>query len=138
MIQDAHIIIHAARVGNIEVLEELIRQKADLNSRDDKGYSPLIIACYNNQYQAAKLLLNSGAHVNAQDNGGNTALMGAAFKGYKDIAELLISTVQILIFSMEMVALHLCLLPCLEEMKCCSFYWSAVLIKVFWTPEACR
>lgn len=35
MNQDAHVIIHAARVGNIEVLQELIRQKADLNSRDE-------------------------------------------------------------------------------------------------------
>ena len=91
MTQTTQIIIHASRIGNIEVLQELIRLETDLNVRDEKGYTPLIIACYNNQYRAAKLLLDSGADVNAQDYGGNTALMGVAFKGYKDIAEMLIA-----------------------------------------------
>lgn len=91
MTQTNQIIIHASRIGNLEVLQELIRQKVPLNLTDEKGYTPLIIACYNNQYKAAKLLLDAGADVNSQDHGGNTALMGVAFKGYSDIAELLIN-----------------------------------------------
>jgi len=57
-----------------------------MNIQDEKAYTPLIIACYNNQYEAAKLLLNAGANINAADYGGNTALMGASFKGYVKIA----------------------------------------------------
>ncbi len=41
------LIIPAARKGEIEVLQELINQKADLNTKDEKGFTPLIIACYN-------------------------------------------------------------------------------------------
>src|SRR5471030_3148334 len=91
MIELNELVIPAARKGNLEVLQELITQKADLNKRDEKGYTPLIIACYNNQYAAAKLLLDAGADVNAADSGGNTAIMGVAFKGYPDIAKLLLA-----------------------------------------------
>ena len=90
MILINQLMIPAARKGEIAVLQELIFQKADLNVRDEKGYTPLIIACYNNQYAAAELLLRNGADVNAGDMGGNTALMGAAFKGHADIVQLLI------------------------------------------------
>ncbi|PZQ96223.1 MAG: hypothetical protein DI539_30320, partial [Flavobacterium psychrophilum] len=88
---EKEMLIHAARIGNIAVLEELIKGGANLNQQDPKGYTPLIIACYNHQYEAAKILIEHGADVNAVDHGGNTALMGAAFKGYADIAELLIT-----------------------------------------------
>lgn len=54
-----HVIIHAARLGNTDVLKELVAQKTDVNARDDKGYTPLIIACYNNHYEAAEYLLQS-------------------------------------------------------------------------------
>ncbi|WP_199119772.1 ankyrin repeat domain-containing protein [Pedobacter sp. ASV28] len=88
---EKEMLIHAARIGNIAVLEELIKGDADLNQPDPKGYTPLIIACYNHQFEAAKLLIAHGADPNASDQGGNTALMGAAFKGYADIAELLLA-----------------------------------------------
>ncbi|WP_031526508.1 ankyrin repeat domain-containing protein [Dyadobacter crusticola] len=84
------VIIHAARLGNVPVLQELVDLKTDVNCRDEKGYTPLIVACYNNQLEAARFLIESGADVNGADYGGNTALMGAAFKGYVDIANLLI------------------------------------------------
>ncbi|RZK87875.1 MAG: ankyrin repeat domain-containing protein, partial [Pedobacter sp.] len=87
---EKEILTHAARVGNLDILKELIHKQVDLNQRDPKGYTPLILACYNNQYKAAALLIENGADVNAADDGGNTALMGACFKGYADIAELLI------------------------------------------------
>ena len=83
-------LINAARQGDLGALRELIAGGADVNVQDEKGYTPLIIACYNGQLEAARLLLDSGADVDAQDFGGNTALMGVCFKGYPDIAELLI------------------------------------------------
>ena len=84
------ITLHAARLGETAVLTELIDRGVDVNVQDEKGYTPLIIACYNNRYDAAALLLRHGADVNTADFGGNTALMGAAFKGYADIARLLL------------------------------------------------
>nr|WP_068888661.1 ankyrin repeat domain-containing protein [Pedobacter panaciterrae] len=84
-------LIHASRTGNLPLLQEIIDQNNNLEVQDDKGYTPLIIASYNHQLAAARLLLQSGADVNGKDAGGNTALMGVCFKGYTDIAELLIT-----------------------------------------------
>ena len=84
-------IIHAARIGEVPVLKELASQDTNFNFKDEKGYTPLIIACYNNRYEAAKVLIDAGADINAADFGGNTALMGVCFKGYTDIAQLLIN-----------------------------------------------
>ncbi len=61
-----------------------------INAQDVKGFTPLIIAVYNNQSGVVRLLIEKGADVNAQDAAGNTALMGACFKGYAEMAELLI------------------------------------------------
>jgi ankyrin repeat protein len=60
----------------------LLNKVPMLIARMKRDTPPLIIVCYNNQPEAAKLLLDND--VNAADFGGNTALMGAAFKGYAD------------------------------------------------------
>ncbi|RZJ60691.1 MAG: ankyrin repeat domain-containing protein, partial [Flavobacterium sp.] len=82
----------AARQGNVPVLKEIFRIKEDLNVKDDKGFTPLIIAAYNNRPEAVLALLEAGADVNEADYGGNTALMGASFKGYGDVVRILISS----------------------------------------------
>ena len=79
----------AARTGDITRLRDLIAQDADVNVQDAKGYTPLIIASYNNQPEAVKALIEAGADVDLPDCGGNTALMGVCFKGYPGIAEFL-------------------------------------------------
>lgn len=81
----------ASRQGNVPVLKEIFGLINHLDVKDDRGYTPLIIAAYNSQYEAVKALLYAGADSNAADNSGNTALMGACFKGYADIAQLLIT-----------------------------------------------
>lgn len=53
MIPINELVIPAARKGEIAVLQELIHQQADLNVKDEKGYTPLIIACHNYQPEAA-------------------------------------------------------------------------------------
>jgi ankyrin repeat protein len=55
------------------VLSELTAHKADLDARDEKGYTPLIIVCYDNQYVAVKLLLENVDDVNGTDNSGINA-----------------------------------------------------------------
>ncbi|MDB5251602.1 MAG: hypothetical protein JWP27_771 [Flaviaesturariibacter sp.] len=62
-----------------------------VNETDGKGFTPLIIAIYNNQLGVATMLLQQGASPDAQDASGNTALMGACFKGYEEAADLLLA-----------------------------------------------
>jgi len=82
----------ASRKGNVPVLKEIFDIIKDVNVTDDKGYTPLIIAAYNNQPEAVTALLSAGAFIDATDGSGNTALMGACFKGYAEVAQLLLDS----------------------------------------------
>jgi ankyrin repeat protein len=81
----------AARIGNVAMLEEIIASKYDLNTRDEKGYTALILAAYHGNEGAVKLLMSAGADPCAADDHGNTALMGAIFKGEIGIARQLLN-----------------------------------------------
>jgi ankyrin repeat protein len=88
---DIHDFFEACRNGNVEAVKNMAsRQPALVNARDVKGFTPLIIAVYNNQPSVAAYLIESGADIDAQDTAGNTALMGVSFKGYYEVAEMLI------------------------------------------------
>ncbi|WP_042860795.1 ankyrin repeat domain-containing protein [Dickeya sp. NCPPB 3274] len=81
----------AARTGNDAVIREFISAGYNLNTRDEKGYTAVILAAYHGHYDTVSLLLDHGADPCQQDNRGNTALMGAAFKGELKIARLLLA-----------------------------------------------
>jgi len=81
----------ASRQGNVAVLKEIFGIINNVDVIDERGFTPLIIAAYNNQPGAVQALLDAGAAIDATDASGNTALMGACFKGYAEIAQLLIS-----------------------------------------------
>lgn len=81
----------AARRGDSAMLKEFIGIGYDLNTRDAKGYTALILAAYHGQADTVELLLASGANACAEDLRGNTALMGAIFKGEMRIARRLMA-----------------------------------------------
>lgn len=83
--------IDAARSGDTALLKQFLDAEMPVNCTDSRGYTPLIVATYNEQLDAARLLLDHGANPNDVDDKGATALSGVAFKGFEDIAELLIS-----------------------------------------------
>ena len=81
----------AARLGRDDVIPALLRAGVDIEGRDTRGYSALVLASYNGQAATARLLLAEGALPDGpSDAAGNSALMGVAFKGYSAIARLLI------------------------------------------------
>lgn len=86
-------IFDAARQGDTTALQSILSTERELmDSQDGRGYTALILAVYNNQYAAAKLLLDAGANPDLKDNMGNTALMGIGFKGGADLAKLLLES----------------------------------------------
>jgi ankyrin repeat protein len=79
------------RWGEIDDVKQMVEaNRSILSVTDPKGYPPLILASYNEQYVITEYFLNQGAEVDAIDAAGNTALMGVCFKGYKEIAVLLL------------------------------------------------
>lgn len=80
----------AAREGRLDILNEFMASSYDLNTRDEKGYTALILAAYHGQEAAVEKLLAAGVDPCIQDRRGNTALMGAIFKGNLSIAKRLL------------------------------------------------
>ena len=79
------------RNGDLSKVEALIAMAPELiNSKDNRGSTPLILATYYDHAHIANLLLENGAEIDTKDASGNTALMGVCFKGYTKIAEKLI------------------------------------------------
>ena len=80
----------AARQGNLEVIAaEHAKNEKSIDVPNKRGHTPLILACYRDQPEAAKLLIELGADVNyACDLG--TALHAVVYKDNLKIAELLL------------------------------------------------
>jgi ankyrin repeat protein len=81
----------AARDGHEPLLAEFLRQGADPNRPDGRGFPPIILASYNGQAGAVRLLLEAGAAVDARDAKSATALAGVAFRDELEIAHQLLA-----------------------------------------------
>lgn len=80
-----------ARMGHAAELAELFGQGLPANLRNDKGDSLLMLAAYNGQREAARVILEAGGDPELANDRGQTPLAGAAFKGDIDIASLLLA-----------------------------------------------
>ena len=80
--------------GNLDVIRELVKQKnINLESRDRRGRTPLMVACQQGHADAANLLLDTGlVSVNARDRFWNrTSLIWASILGRDAIVAALLS-----------------------------------------------
>ncbi len=84
-------LLDAARLGvrKRETVDYLVRHGADLEVRDERGDTPLLIAIRQGNHKLAKHLVNAGADVRVRDANGRTALQIANSLGLGDIAALL-------------------------------------------------
>jgi len=81
----------AAASGQVERLDSLLAQGADVNGKNGAGRTPLMGAAFSGNVRAIRKLLAFGADPNAADNRGVTALMEAATQGYEDAVKALIA-----------------------------------------------
>lgn len=83
--------IHWACVnGHIAVVEILLQAGVSIDSVDNKGCTPLIIAAQYGRTMLAAFLMGKGARLQVTDKEGDNALQWAAFKGHCELTRLLI------------------------------------------------
>lgn len=85
------LLFDAATMGRTDLVPVLIAAGADVNAYDPRGFTPLILAAYNDHIDTVNALLVRKADPCKPDSTqGNTAQMGVAFKGYDPIAKALL------------------------------------------------
>ena len=67
-------LVYAARAGSIDAARVLLDAGANVNQATRYGWSPLLAATQNQNYQMAKFLIERGAQVNLANKGGWTPL----------------------------------------------------------------
>ncbi len=82
--------LRAAETGNDSAVALFLEAQFNTEIRDERGWTPLMLASFNGHDTVSYLLLKHGASVNAVDFCGNTALHWAAFAGHVANAKLLI------------------------------------------------
>lgn len=78
-------LIQAASDGDLERVQTLLNQGANLNAQTLKGYTALMLAAAGNHGAIVQALLAKGADLNLQTDKGYTALMLAAAEGHAAI-----------------------------------------------------
>lgn len=85
-----YLLMLEADSGNIEKVRTLLHLKADPNTSDENGVTPLMLAVQSGNVELVKLLIDNGANVNAYPSNGNTSLHAAVTAANDTIVELLI------------------------------------------------
>src|SRR5690606_30831803 len=60
-------LLAAAARGDVGAVREGVARGADLEVRDERGRTPLLVATHRNHVAAARVLIEAGADVNAKD-----------------------------------------------------------------------
>ena len=82
----------AARDQYIEIAKMLIKGGANVNARNNRGYTPLGYAAYNGSVFMSLLLIQSGADTEADMGGGLTAYMLARMFDHERTATVLLAS----------------------------------------------
>ncbi|XP_022771055.1 uncharacterized protein LOC111314196 [Durio zibethinus] len=81
----------AARIDNVNGIKSLLAEGANVNGKDQNGWTPLHRAAFKGGIESVKVLLNHGAQVNLVDDNGYTPLHCAVEAGHVEVAMLLIA-----------------------------------------------
>lgn len=82
--------VRAVESGNQHLCNLFLRAGFDVNSRDARQWTPLMVAAFNGSEALALELIKLGASVHAQDADGYTPLHWGTFNGYARVVELLL------------------------------------------------
>jgi hypothetical protein len=83
-------LLSAASSGDTAAAARLLGQGAEVDTKNNQGDTPLMLATKSGKIDTAKLLIEKGANLEAKNNVGETALIAACTAGHADIAQLLV------------------------------------------------
>lgn len=82
--------LKSAEKGDRSAVVAFLSSGMDVDTRDERGWTPLMVSAFNGNEEIALLLIRSGANVHAKDKGGYGPLHWAAFNGYGNVVKLLL------------------------------------------------
>ena len=80
----------AASDGNLEIVNELLKSKADVHCTDFGGNTPLMLSSKNGHKHVVQALFEHGSKIEHTDKQGDTALVHAATNGRTEVLKFLI------------------------------------------------
>ena len=83
-------LMEQAHQGNEYRVRELLRGRADINSQDQQGLTPLMVAAAQGHFSIVKLLLEAGANPHITDFKGYGAEHHAVYYGHIEIGRLIV------------------------------------------------
>ncbi|MEO8332247.1 MAG: ankyrin repeat domain-containing protein [Gallionella sp.] len=83
--------IKAAESGKRDIVALFLSSGANVDTYDDRLWTPLMISSFNGDEEMAALLIRSGANIQHKDSAGYAPLHWAAFNGYSKVVKLLLS-----------------------------------------------
>lgn len=82
--------LKSAEQGDLNAVSLFLNSGVDIDTRDERGWTPLMISSFNGSEEIAMLLTHHGADVHAKDAAGYTPMHWAAFNGYYSVLKLLL------------------------------------------------
>ncbi len=83
--------VKSAKENRMEDFQRLLKQGANVNASDERGYTALIWVAGRGNLNAAQKLLDAGADINAKTVDNVTALIRAASWGHFEVVKLLVA-----------------------------------------------
>ena len=84
--------IEAAKNNEVEKLQNFLKNAVDIEATDTHRRTALMVATYQNNAEASKLLIEAGADVNAQDDRLESPLLHAGAAGYLEILKAVLAS----------------------------------------------
>lgn len=84
--------LHTEKTKNQEIIKKLVDLGLPINTKDNAGQTPLILACKHENKEAINILINNNEiEIDLQDNNGKTAIMYATIFQNFDIIKMLLN-----------------------------------------------
>jgi ankyrin repeat protein len=83
--------IRVTEAGRHDLVALFLSSGADIETNDERRWTPLMMAAFNGHEKLVRLLVRAGANIHHRDNAGYVPLHWAAFNGFAKVVKLLLT-----------------------------------------------